>query len=290
MPTLGLKSPPPGLMPEEYRDYIKSGIEAEIARVGAENVLWHKEFVIFYSGPSKTVIYILKYDPLNNDGRSLRMAGEMDASRINDAQAFVFLDRQDLDAYFTPVLAPSNPNPRKLEAALDSAYAEVWGGISELFAKMDFRRVATAVCGADQKRVFIKDEFPALIENNHVETINNIDMEAVRKVFREVSAGEAFKLVCLSELKMMFGWAGTGSKFPVTTWNDYFERIKFYEKEREDTESIIGPLTPAQECRKQEIIAEFGLASLYATATETWGGPAVPVSKSLPEKATLALK
>jgi|GEM_PF-1619312 len=281
MLTFGLKPPPPGLSPKEYRDYIKYGLSAEIKRIGACNVLWHKDYVVFYSGPSKKIQKIIIKNthiknPSSNDCRSIIIAKEKNASRINDTQAAKFLGAQELDDYFTPVLSPKYPDPANLMKALDAAYAEVWGGISELFAEMSFQRAATAVCGAAQNRIFLKDEFPALIGNPHLETINDIDMQAVRDMFRDVGVGEAFNLLCLSELKMAYRHAETDLKSPITAWNDYFERLTLYETERGETQKTAAALSPSQERRKQEIMAKFNLASLYATSPRSWGGPIIP--------------
>jgi hypothetical protein len=289
MPMFTLNPPAPGLSPEDYRKYIKDGIKAEINRIGVENVLKHEPFVILFSGPSETVRFTIGRDPLSNNDRSLAMAIEVSASRITDTQAAVFLDGQNLDDYFRPTLAPLYSNPRKLTGALNAAYAIVWGGISELFAELDFKRVATAVCGAGPDRVFVKDELPALVKNAHVEVINDIDMSAVRKMFNEVSADEAFKLVCLSELKMVQRKAEADTIDPAKRWQDFSDRRYFFELERKDTKSTTAPLTPEQEQFKQDIVTQFGLADLCTTLPSTWGGPLVPkpVVGTTPQRLTL---
>lgn len=285
MPSFRLDPPKPGLKPKEYREYVKAQVAAEIARLGEGGVLKHEDFVIFYSGPSGEVLTIIVNKGKNkgkaNHGRSLDMAIEMGASRIDDTQAYLSLGGHNLDDYFRPVLAPLYPNPKKLDEAINAAYAEVWGGLSELFAELDFKTVATAVCGAGQDRVFVKDELPILIKNKHIQKINGIDMHAVRDLYNEVSPDEAFKLICLAELKMTFMKAKKATKSPVDVWNDFYERERFYREERKLPRLVIAPPTVEQEARRKEIIAKYGLEDLYATAPSDWGGPVVPRPRAL---------
>lgn len=276
MPSFRLDPPKPGLTPKEYREYVKAHVAAEIARLGKDNVLKHEDFVIFYSGPSGEVRkLIIGGSGRSNHNRSLSMAIEMGASRIDDTQAYLFLDRHELEDYFRPEFEKKYP-ARKLKKAFSVAYAEVWGGLSELFAELNFKTVATAVCGAGQDRVFVKDELPVLIRNKHIQTINGIDMHAVRDLYNEVSPDEAFKLICFAELKMTFMKADKGAKRPIEAWNDFYERERFYREERKLPRLVIAPPTVEQEARRKEIIAKYGLEDMYATAPSDWGGPVVP--------------
>jgi len=281
MPSFRLDPPKPGLTPKEYREYVKAQVATEIAHLGEDNVLKHEDFVIFYSGPSGQVCKIVIGGGRSNHDRSLSMAIELGASRIDDTQAHLSLGGHNLDDYFTPTLAKLYPDPDDFSKALDSAYAEVWGGLSELFAELDFKTVATAVCGAGQDRVFVKDELPILIKNKHIQKINGIDMQAVRDLYNEVSPDEAFKLICLAELKMTFMKAKKATKSPVDVWNDFYERERFYREERKLPRLVIAPPTVEQEARRKEIIAKYGLKDLYAKAPSDWGGPVVPRPRAL---------
>lgn len=281
MSSFVLEPPKPWVRPEEYRKYVKDTILAEMNRPSGTNVLEHKDFVILYSGPSGAVYEAIITPVTGNNQRSLKMAVELGASRINDTTAAISLNGINLEPYFKSVLAPLYPKPRQLADALNAAYAEVWGGISELFAELEFSEAATAVCGAGQDRVFVKDELPILVKNKHLKTINKIDMQAVRDMYNEVSPDEAFKLVCLSELKISVDKAQAGSPPPSTEWNDFFDRNLFYEVERDITGPKVRPLTDAQKARKQEIVSKYALSDLYAAAPASWATPNVPSARTV---------
>ncbi|MDD3029266.1 MAG: hypothetical protein PHS57_03160 [Alphaproteobacteria bacterium] len=266
----------------EYREYVKNTILTAMADPSGTDVLGHKEFVILYSGPSKKVGEQIKCVVRYNDTRSEDMALEFSASRINDTVAGIELNGIPLNPPFSKILAPLYPNPRKLEDAVRDAYATVWGGISELFADLDFKTAATAVCGAGQDRVFVKDELPVLVRNPHVRTINEIDMEAVRRMYNEVSPDEAFRLVCLSELSMTLRKAQATGVPPTEGWTDFFERHFFYSVERDDTEAGIPALTDEQRKRKERILVDFGLKDLFSDSPIEWAKPHKPPAKLTP--------
>ncbi len=272
-----------------YRQYVKDVIQSEMTRTDGADVLEHKEFVILYSGPSGVVYRAIinmggdKKDVTNNNPRSAEMAVQFGASRINDTTAGITLDGIDLEPYFEKVFGPLYPSKgRPFDDALSAAYATVWGGISELFADLDFKTAATAVCGSGQDRVFVKDELPVLVRNPHVRTINEIDMEAVRRMYNEVSPDEAFRLVCLSELSMTLRKAQATGVPPTEGWTDFFERHFFYSVERDDTEAGIPALTDAQHKRKESIIADFGLQDLFSNSPLDWAKPHKPPAKLTP--------
>ena len=168
---------------------------------------------------------------------------------------------------------------KALSDTLSAAYATVWGGISELFADLDFKTAATAVCGAGQDRVFVKDELPVLVRNPYVRTINEIDMDAVRRMYNEVRLDEAFRLVCLSELSMTLRKAQATGVPPTEGWTDFFERHFFYSVERDDTGVGVPALTDAQHKRKESIIADFGLQNLFSNSPLDWAKPHKPPTK-----------
>ena len=259
-----------------YRDYVKETITDAISASSVADILKHNEFVILYSGPSKGVYKKITCSVTNNDIRSSDMAFEYGASRINDTTAGITLNGIKLDPHFRPILEKIYSDPDELRDAVNDAYATVWGGISELFADLDFKTAATAVCGAGQDRVFVKDELPVLVRNPHVRTINEIDMDAVRRMYNEVSPDEAFRLVCLSELSITLRKAQATGVPPTEGWTDFFERHFFYSVERDDTEAGVPALTDAQHKRKESIIADFGLQDLFSASPLDWAKPHKP--------------
>ena len=264
---------------QAYRDYVKGTITDAISATSVADVLKHNEFVILYSGPSKNVYKKIICSVKDNNTRSSDMAFEYGASRINDTTAGITLNGVKFKPHFRDILAKMHSDPDDLDDAVNAAYAEVWGGISELFADLDFKTAATAVCGAGQDRVFVKDELPVLVRNPNIQTINEIDMDAVRRMYNEVSPDEAFRLVCLSELSMTLRKAQATGVPPTKGWTDFFERHFFYSIERNDTESGIPALTDAQHKRKESIIADFGLQDLFSDSPLDWAKPHKPPTK-----------
>jgi hypothetical protein len=264
--------PRAGLTAGQYRKHIIKVVH----RVGLSKALAHTLFGVVFSGPSVDTIAVIGFCSPSNNPRSEEMADRLHATRINDTWIFKFLDGRDLAGYFRRVYAPLIKKPVKLEQALEACYVTVWGGLSTLFAGLPFREVATAVCGAGRDRVFLRYELPSLVQNPHIEVCNEIPMEAVRRMYNEVGKDEAFNLVCLSELRMTFRYASKGATSPTHAWQDFVDRTHFYQGERTATSPTRKPLTADQERRKQQIIADFGLGALYATAPSAWGGALMP--------------
>ncbi|MCL2469169.1 MAG: hypothetical protein FWF24_02930 [Alphaproteobacteria bacterium] len=217
------------------------------------------------------------------------MALRLHASRINDTWIARNLSKEKRANYFQPVYEKLIKHPddsAKLDEVLQAAYNTVWGGVSIEFAKLPFKEIATAVCGAAKKQVFFRYELPVLVQNPHIQACNEIPMDAVRRMYNEVGKDEAYNLICLSELRMAFRYASGFVPSPHLAWKDFVDRIYFHRDERFHTAPKRSPLTTEQEQRKQQIIADFGLDTLYATSPVAWGGPVAVTkkSKALPYK------
>ncbi|MGE0108879.1 MAG: hypothetical protein AB7S81_03830 [Bdellovibrionales bacterium] len=265
--------PRAGLTAVQYRNRIVKIIH----RFGPARALAHKSTGVVYSGPWDTYVGVVGYYE-KNEIRSEQMAARLDGSRINDTWIWEKLSAIPLASYFERVYLPLLKDPSKIRNVLKGAYNTVWGGISKEFAKLPFREIATAVCGAAKKQVFYRYELPELVANPHIQICNEIPMEAVRRMYNEVGKDEAFNLVCLSELRMTFRYAAGTATRPIRAWQDFVDRTHFYHGERTATASTCAPLTADQENRKQQIITDFGLNALYTTTPSAWGGPLVPVS------------
>ena len=268
--------PKAGLTAVRYRDQIIKVIH----RVGVAKALAHKITGVVFSGPLSTYVGIIDYD--RNGVRSEELAARLGGSRINDTWIAQQLDKRPLRDYFEKVYAPLVKDFKKLNDVRQAAYNTVWGGVSTLFAKLPFKEIATAVCGAAKKQVFYRYELSELVANPHIEVCNEIPMEAVRRMYNEVSKDEAFNLVCLSELRMAFRYASGAATRPIHAWQNFVDCTHFYVGERAATASMRKPLTVDQEQRKQKIVNEFGLESLFATPPASWGGPVTPAVSLLP--------
>lgn len=239
-------------------------IEKSISIFGVDRMVARKDLVVFYSGPSRKVRSSVGRDITTNWWRSKYMADELDGSRIDDTVLGRILGKINLHSFFSYVYAKT-ADPA--QAAAD-AEVKVWGVLSNHLAKSKFRRAATAVCGADKDRVFRLFELAPLADNPHVQEINNIQLEAVREMKNEVGDDQAFELICRSELKMSYEAAS--NKNTDESWQDFNERLTFFDVERDATTKGLPKLTAAQEKKKQEIIAKYNLASVYAASPAAW--------------------
>lgn len=268
--------PKAGLTAVRYRNQIVKVIH----RVGFAKALAHTVAGVLYSGPYHTYVGIIGY--ARNDTRSEDLASRLDCSRINDTWIAQQLEKKPLLHYFDKVYAPLVKDFKKLDAVVRAAYNTVWGGVSTEFARLPFKEIATAVCGAAKKQVFYRYELPELVANPHIAVCNEIPMEAVLRLYNEVGKDEAFNLVCLSELRMTFRHASGYATRPIHAWQDFVDRTHFYQGERAATHATRKPLTVDQKQRKQKIIKEFGLDALFATSPASWGGPVTPAVTLLP--------
>lgn len=204
--------PKAGLTAVQYRNQIVKIIR----RIGVPKALAWKNPGVVYSGPSSTYVGIISSDL--NGKRSEELAIRLSGSRINDTWIAKKLSKIYLDDYFRPVYAKFVKDFSKMGSVLKAAYNTVWGGVSTEFAKLPFKEIATAVCGAAKKQVFYRYELPELVANPHIEVCNEIPMDAVRRMYNEVGKDEAFNLVCLSELQMTFRYASGAATRPIHAW------------------------------------------------------------------------
>lgn len=296
MSFAGIRKPNPKalpsdmLSPSEYRDFVKNEILPYI-----DEALSFEAFVILYSGPSDKIWKSGYPDIKGNNKLSANMAMAFrktygfKVSRINNTKAAKELNKHNLTAYFTKYYSHTKPHAtnKEIDDFTNAAYAEVWRGLSELFAKREFRHAATAVCGADRSRVFVKDELPALVNTSHLETINGIDFDAVRRIYKEVSPDEAFRLVCLSEINFIYNRTSSDKRIVAKIQADAKRRTHYYDVERSITARITPKLTAKQEKNLKKIIGEFSLNALYATQPQNWSGPVM--SSTIPLKTGKAL-
>ncbi len=131
----------------------------------------------------------------------------------------------------------------------------------------------TAICGAAKNRVFIRYELPALVKNPHIKIYNQINKDATRRMFKEVSPAEGFNFSCLSELQMSYHYAQTQKTNSLNAWNDYFERVSFYETEQKTTRGKKPTLTREKKRQRQKIISDYKLEVMYAAPPSRWKKP-----------------
>lgn len=155
---------------------------------------------------------------------------------------------------------------RELGAGTDEARAAI-GKVSKYasrrFIKAAFGEVATAVCGANKKRVFYDAELPVLVKNDKITTINGLPRELV-KAFYDINRDEAYQLICWAELLEAKRKADrTGKK---KDRQEYQARLHFFTEERKDVASTMKKHSSAWEAKRMEerrsLLAAYGHETL----------------------------
>ncbi|MDX9689053.1 MAG: hypothetical protein EOM37_06625 [Proteobacteria bacterium] len=145
----------------------------------------------------------------------------------------------------------------------NNAIGKVSKYASRRFIKAAFGEVATAVCGANKKRVFYDAELPVLVKNTKITTINGLPRELV-KAFYDINRDEAYQLICWAELLEAKRKADrTGAK---QDRQEYEARLHFFTEERKDVASTMKKHSPAWEAKRMEerrsLLAAYGHETL----------------------------
>lgn len=194
-----------------------------IRSAGSTKAFGVGDLVVLYSGPSGFVRGKITTSFTGNWARSQLQAKKFNGRRIDDTKIGKLLAKLDLETYFIDFYG-------KDLKAIEKAEMEVWGFASKEFMRAQFRTVATAVCGAEEGRVFRKYEIDSVVRNRRVKTANNIPMQLF-KDFHSIGEYEVFRLFCLSELLQARRTAQKENT--LEAWMDYQERRKFFILERQ---------------------------------------------------------
>ncbi|MBM3120063.1 MAG: hypothetical protein FJ006_11070 [Chloroflexi bacterium] len=162
----------------------------------------------------------------SNARRAAVQAKKLSAVRIDDTRLGQSSLALRLYAFFRARYAD---DPETGRAHAD----EVMGYLSRKFIRAVSGHVITAVCGAGQDRVFRATELPELVLNPRIQTVNGVAWHSIRNLFfSDPVAGphKAFRLVCLSELRMSLRRARIEKTKEAS--EDYYYRKAFYQIER----------------------------------------------------------
>ncbi len=257
-----------GLNASEYRLRLRQNIKD----MGLTTAFVDGGLVVLFSGPSKAVVKRIGAGFLNNWFHSRDQARDLGGKRIGDTETGKFLEAVDLEIYFIDFYG-KRKKPR------ENASFSVWCLASREFMKARFREVATAVCGADPKRVFRKVEVKWLLKNRQVELINKRPIQLFRD-FHAIDAYEAFRLFCLTELLESKKHA-TAVNTP-EAWRSYRERRMFFIVERQETIENAPAMTPDEVAeikqRKLRILTAYSLKSAIAIMSGAVSTPSIPAA------------
>lgn len=210
---------------------------------------------VFYSGPARGIRQ--KFGGLikRNRDRSKQMAQALHARHIEDVSV-VANSIFGKDSWFRlkSLFFAFAERFSALKILIGVPRNLIAGYFSRRYASEPFRHVVTAVCGADHSRTFFQQEFPTLLKNDRVLTINDIDMDAVRRISRTVSLDAAFNLVCLGELRKAYE-KEKASQAGAAKTSDYYERLLSYVEERQ----TVPPLSHAESRWQRKIAAEYNI-------------------------------
>lgn len=230
-------------------------VAREITRLG-KRAFDHNGRIVLYTGPYKDYIIGRTTNKEYAQGCVTQLRAKwFDKSRIGK---FLF-EGYTLYDHFYKVFDGDPDQEEKASEAIDrvTKYA------SRRFIKAAFGEVATAVCGANKKRVFYDAELPVLVKNDKITTINGLPRELV-KAFYDVNRDEAYQLICWAELLEAKRKADrTGKK---KDRQEYQARLHFFTEERKDVASTMKKHSPAWEAKRMEerrsLLAAYGHETL----------------------------
>lgn len=187
-----MMTPPSGMDADEFCLWLKK----QIAFEGDKVFGGHKGFLILYSGPVKAfkdaLAKLLGRPVKSNLLRGREQAALFGTNILDDMPIGQWLVSLELDTYFKKFYGLDRKKRQKAEF-------QVWATVSEELVRTAFGKAATAVCGADPRRVFCKHELPQVIRETKLDTINNLPVQIV-KDFAKMGIVEAFRQVCKFEL------------------------------------------------------------------------------------------
>jgi hypothetical protein len=220
-------------------------VKKEILKHGGPALaLAHNGKIMLSSGPHKDYLKEILPDfpgtkVINNTIRAQFQAAAFEATRVGDTKGgdFVFGSNRIYDHFFGDIY------PLHTKKAEKETY-KVEAFISREFVKNADGHVFTAICGADKKRVFYREELPTimvdiptliatLMKAKDIETINGVPVAPIRKLYNARGYDAAYRLICLGELRILMHYANQeGSQ---AAYRDYLIRKELYLLERKDT-------------------------------------------------------
>jgi len=241
-----------------------------VVRLGPRAFAVPRGVVQLYSGPHVNIRKSLRDDILTNWKRAEIQATRLGATRIDDTLGGRYLAHRNLEGYFSYYFGTDKKSIRQ-------AIFDVWAMASAEFMKVKFRFVATAICGADEDRVFRKVELEQLVKNRHVQFANNRPMQTVRD-FYDINPYEAFRLLCITELLEAHRHARTEKT--TAAWDDYRERRRFFLMERQETKkyapAVTADVKTQTKLRKRQILLTHRLSKIMAVTRTTMPLPIIP--------------
>ncbi|QQR69259.1 MAG: hypothetical protein IPI58_00810 [Alphaproteobacteria bacterium] len=227
------------------------------ARHGGVLAFDHKGYSLSYTGPDVIVSpekdLFIPYAPrIDNLKRTDQMVQELlrqgipvvwlDGSPIGK---FLFIENKlyvGIKEYF---LSQGVTDPNVIKAGGDYVMSRV----SRSYIKSAFGYGATAVCGADHKRIFYHYEMPALVNNDKIVAVNELPRKMVHD-FYAISKDEAFQVICWAELLLSKGRMEANDN--EDTRRDFHQRQYFLNGERKLMASRVVPLSKKWEHKREE--------------------------------------
>jgi hypothetical protein len=248
-----------GLKAAEYCDLL-----GEIIKRLGPKAYEHFGVIVLYSGPNDEIKKLL--EPIIggkwNPARSEDQANRLSAKRIDDTFMGKNVGKRNLRKYFLASYGGDLAEANK-------AIVEVWAFLSREFVKTAFNHAATAVCGADETRVFRAHELRVAIYNPFAETINGIPVARIQDAYKAGGEYAAFRKICQGELALARQWvrdAKPGAE-KIAAMEDYRARRKFFIMERQQT--LRGYIDPVHR-------AVSSLSAIHSSIVAMPSSPSTP--------------
>ena len=249
-------------------------------------------YAVLYSGPNRKELYeFIIGSEKSNEKRADDQAKEKEppAIRLDDSAIGKYLFEEN-DIYecfyhkYTDIKGETNKKKANKEILA------VMKAVSAMFVGKLWGNVETAVCGADRERVFYSAEVPVvcdsyniacfvqtekaktfinqLFENDDIKTINNVDIEYFRSIYKEYGLEKTYQAICQAELQSRLKLAKQTKN--LNLYIDYLDRKELFELNRivdEKNQVIIEErrkplLSKAERIKERELLINIFKATV----------------------------
>lgn len=241
-------------------------IREQVSQKGAAHFFGSNGYLVLYSGPLQEfrteIEKILGRSVRDNKDRGREQAAQYGIKVLDDMPIGIWLDDLNLKNYFNNIFGNEGD-------LVKAAVTKVWATVSEELVKGAYGKAVTAICGADQKRVFTKYELPQLVKETKLETVNSLPVQLVKE-FSGLGIAEAFRLIAKFEILAWHVKAKQAAtpKETAKARQEWQERFGLHRRYLADVRKNAPATTPDEQAklkaRKRAIRARYDFKAIKA--------------------------
>jgi hypothetical protein len=225
---------------------VNAQIDRRVIKYGPRKAFRVCGRLMLSSGPHEKYLDDVEPGFSKNDIRAEFQAAAFETTIIGKTPIGRYVFRKDRIYVHFGKLYPGKKNERKRQKETEAVESH----ISRLFVCSSNGHAHTAVCGANKKRIFyrvelhalavdIPDLIDALLKNDDITHVNEVPVDKIRTLYNTGKHDAAYRLICLSELRLMARCARRAEEKSKTAlalwfWKEYAERKELYLLERKD--------------------------------------------------------